>query len=221
MTTRGNGRGPSAVALLALLGILPGTAGAHPHAWIDLTVEVLFEDGKVGGLRETWSFDEYYSAFAMEGLGRPNQKRPSQQDLDAILHENMSNLRKHLYFTRVERREGKVSLSTATEMETHLDGKRLVMSFVVPFTMPVPVTAEGFDYRIFDPTYYVEMRHARKTDAVRLIGAPGGCSHRLEPPAPDEDTVNLAAALDRMQTAGDGLGALFAERVTVRCEPVR
>ena len=44
-----------------------------------------------------------------------------------------------------------------------------------------------------------------------LAGAKG------EPDCAADDRVGLAAALDRTQSAGDGLGKFFAERVKIRC----
>jgi ABC-type uncharacterized transport system substrate-binding protein len=44
------------------------------------------------------------------------------------------------------------------------------------------------------------------------------CSAEIVPPNPSFEAVSLASALDRTQTAADGLGALFAESVEVTCQ---
>lgn len=210
------------IAFIALLGILSAAvpvkrADAHPHAWIDVTVQVLFNDaGEVTGLRETWLFDEYYTAFAMEGLGRSGA-RPSQSDIDALLRENMNRLADYSYFTRVESDGATVAFASVTPMSSTLRGARLEMSFVLPFKEPVDMAGANFEYAIYDPTYYIEMLHAESSDAIRLAGAPTDCEHRLIEPTPTMEAVMLAQALDRTETASDGLGATFAERVKVRC----
>src|SRR3546814_16782979 len=83
---------PMAIAC-ALLGAFPAwPATAHPHAWIDVTVQVLFDgSGRVTGLREHWLFDESYTVFAMEGLGRTGEGRASQDEIDTRHGENRKN----------------------------------------------------------------------------------------------------------------------------------
>jgi ABC-type uncharacterized transport system substrate-binding protein len=220
MTKRKPWLWPTFAAALAgaLLAALPGRpASAHPHAWIDVAVEVLFDaSGKIAGLRENWLFDEFYTAFAMEGLGKDG-KAPSQQDIDTILAQNMRNLKDYRYFTKVEHDGREVAFTPPTEMSSRLNGARLEMSFVVPFDLPLTLGGKPVTYAVFDPTYYIEMLHAEAKEAIRLKAAPAGCSFRLIKASPSLDTVAFAAALDRTQSAGDGLGALFAERVEVRC----
>ena len=211
---------PALAALLAgaLLAALPARpTAAHPHAWIDVSVEVLFDaKGNVTGLRELWLFDEFYTAFAMEGLGKDGAA-PSQHDIDAILARNMQNLKDYKYFTKVEHDGREIAFMPPTEMSSRLNGTRLEMSFVVPFDLPLALGGKPATYAVFDPSYYIEMLHAEANDAIRLKAAPAGCGFRLLKASPSLDTVAFAASLDRTQSAGDGLGALFAERVELRC----
>lgn len=214
-------RPPSLPALAALLPLLAAApASAHPHAFIDLQVEVVFDaDGKLSGLRETWLFDEFYTAFAIEGLPRDRDGRPAQAKLDAISAENLKNLKDYSYFTRIEAAGKRIGVAKATDARTRLVDKRLEMSFVLPLAQPLAVGAAPVTYSIYDPTYYTEMLHAEAADAVRLRNAPAGCRHAVVPPAPPAETVGLARAMDRTQSAGDGLGAFFAETVELRCGP--
>lgn len=180
-------------------------------------MRVLFNPaGQATGLRETWLFDEYYTAFAMEGLGKTGAK-PSQADIDALLHENMKNLADYTYFTKARKNGADIAFRPVTEMSSTMRRQRLEMTFVVVFQSPVDLHGASLEYAIYDPTYYIEMLHADTAGAIRLDGAPAACTHRLIAPAPSIETIMLAQALDRTQTAGDGLGALFAERVEVRC----
>ncbi|MDA0676115.1 MAG: DUF1007 family protein [Proteobacteria bacterium] len=204
--------------ILAALALLPaGRVFAHPHAWITVKVEVRFDQaGAITGLREIWLFDEAYTAFAVEGLGRAG-KGPSAAQLAELLAVNMTNLEEYDFFTRVKSNGAPVKIGKATDASSRLRGSRLEMSFSVTFVEPVPVDAGAFSYAIFDPTYYIEMLHAEAGDAITLIGAPAGCKPRIDNPAPNPDTVSLAYALDATQSAGDTLGEAFAEWVTIQC----
>ncbi|MBE0529955.1 MAG: DUF1007 family protein [Rhodospirillales bacterium] len=207
------------MVLSTLLAVVPmGSAHAHPHAWIDVSVQILFNGaGKATGLRERWVFDEYYTAYAVGGLGKNSDTKAVQSKIDAILHDNMKNLEEYAYFTEVEHKGKGVDFAPITEMSSTLLGGRLEMTFVVPFKADLDLSDSPLTYSIFDPTYYIEMLHADSPEAIRLQASPAGCTYRLIKPNPTFEAVGLAAALDRTQTASDGLGAIFAERVDVQC----
>ncbi|MDF1585781.1 DUF1007 family protein [Marinimicrococcus flavescens] len=212
---------PLAAALIAacLCVVAAPPARAHPHGWIDVTVSVLFDrSGKACGLRQHWLFDEFYSTFATEGLAPSGEEQALQDGIDALMRENMTNLAEFGYFTRVVRAGADVTFGPVAEMAASMHGQRLGMSFVLPFSAPLDLAAAPLTYAIFDPTYYIEMLHAETKGAISLEDAPPGCTFAMETPNPDADWVALASSLDRNQSAGDGLGAVFAEKVTVACE---
>ncbi len=52
-----------------VLAFAPAAALAHPHEWVDVASEVLFDaHGRIAAIRHHWRFDEAFSAFALQGL---------------------------------------------------------------------------------------------------------------------------------------------------------
>lgn len=206
-----------AAAILAVTATA-GPAAAHPHGWIDVRVELQFDAaGALVSLRESWLFDELYTAYATEGMDGDGDGRPDPAQLTALLEINLANLAEYDFFTRATLDGREVAFAPPQAAVSAMRGERLEMRFLLPLAEPVEIGSAAFAYRVYDPTYYVEMLHAEQEDAVRLLAAPPGCLWRLEPANPSLETVSLAAALDRNESAGDGLGALFAETVTVTC----
>lgn len=197
------------MALAAALGwLIPGAARAHPHAWIDIAVEVLFDSaGRVAALRQTWAFDEFYTADTV-GKGDPRK-------IDAVVNKIIGNLRGWGYFTKVRGPDGKPVAVLVDGATGAMEAKRLTMRFVTALTQPL---AAPLSYAVFDPTYFIEMLHQDRADAVRLVDAPAGCHVQLHHPKPDGKMVAMAQALDRSQSGGDGLGMQFAETVDIRCD---
>lgn len=199
--------------LLAALFFLAnlGSARAHPHGWIDLRVTVIFNDaGEVTGLRQSWLFDEGYSAFVTDGDSSP-------EALLAVSRENMENLRDFDYFTLVKSGGGKVGYHAVTDLKARLVDKRLETSFVLHLDRPVSPALHGLTYAVFDPTYYIEMLHMKTDDAIRLDNAPAGCSHSVKQPEPPTDLIAAMAALGKDESAGTEVGIDFAQQVTVTC----
>ena len=203
--------------IVAALLLVSVRAEAHPHAWIDLSVRVIFgADGRVAALRQTWLFDDFYSLYVLDGAEEKGAM-PSQEGLDALMVSNMKNLADYKYFTQLSSGETPLSFGDPTNMATRMNGKRLEMTFELPLTAPVHADDIAFTYAIFDPTYYIEMLHAKADDAVALIGAPDGCKATINEPNPDPDQIILAASLAQEDTSGGEIGRFFAQDVRVTC----
>ncbi|MEH6476880.1 MAG: DUF1007 family protein [Sneathiella sp.] len=193
-------------------------AYAHPHAWADVVIEILFDGaGRVTGLRQTWLFDDFYSAYAVEGMDGNGDGKPDQEKLDGILRVNMENLKESDYFMRAWQGEKILKLQPVIEMSTRMAEGRLEMTFVTTFSKPVSQPGDQFSYSIFDPTFYIEMLHSETEKPVRLVGAPEGCDYALLQPNPDPNAVAQAAMLGASERGETGLGLFFAERVSLTC----
>ena len=58
--------GVATAAVFWLACALP--AVAHPHVWVTVETTVLFEQGSISGFRHKWTFDEFYTSMAVQGL---------------------------------------------------------------------------------------------------------------------------------------------------------
>lgn len=202
-----------ALTLAAVLCLSGTTANGHPHGWIDLESTLLVDaDGQVTGLRLGWSFDPVYTAFVLDGV---KPERVAQADLDALASENLGNLEAYDYFTEIEYDGHRQPLGPVREFQTALKGDQLWLQFEVPLAQPVALRGHDLHYAVYDPTYYIEIRHGSARSAT--VAGPGNCTARLIEPQPPLAAIALASGLDRTQSGGDGLGRMFAEWVTVTC----
>lgn len=188
-------------------------AHAHPHAWIDMETALIFDDqGRVTGLRVGWLFDDFYSAFSLDGI------EATQQKLNELAEINLGNLKEYKYFTDIKIDGVRQKHGDVSEYNTELIGNRLWLDFVVPLLEPVDPMTHEIVYSVYDPTYYVEILHATEGDPIRFEGAANAaCGYAMKNPEPPEDIALLAAALDKTETAGDAIGTYFAERVVLSC----
>lgn len=215
------------LALLFCAGLLPlaRQGQAHPHSWIDLETELVFDDqGRLTTLRQIWLFDEYYTAWALEGFDTDNDGKPDPALLKELLEENLHNLEEYHYFTRLQRDGKDLDSNKVVESSSRMQGDRLRMQFDLPLKTPIDLSGTAtadksrFVYAVYDPTYYIEILHADKAGPVKLVNPPSpDCKAAIRKPNPNAATVSLAFAMDKSETAGDGLGQHFAEKVTVTC----
>ncbi len=206
------------LCLVFLFLCLPSDAHAHPHEWIDVRSKVVFSGGKITAIEERWTFDPYYTALSLEDFDANHNKTFEPDELMALAKGNLGNLAEFSYFTYVERDGKKVLLTGTRDVKTYLAQGRIVLDFTVIVDRPLDPRHEKISYRIYDPSYYISMRHEDAADAVSMTGGATDCTHTLVAPTPDAAWALLAKSLDKNATAPDNLGQYFAERVTLRCK---
>lgn len=205
-------------ALIALYGALsPLTAHAHPHAWIDLKSTVIFDaEGRITALTQEWSFDEFYSAFVMEGINADDPEL--NKVLQEVTRSNLENLREFDYFTLVRTDGQKVDLADVTDFDGGTRDRRYWMRFTIPFKAALDPRAHDVSFAVFDPTYYIEILYA-PNDPLSLTGTgASGCRANIIAPTPNMDVIGLAAGLDATESAGNALGENFADKVMMICQ---
>lgn len=191
---------------------------AHPHASITLETSLQVDaDGKASRLHQVWTFDALYTAFVLEGVA----KTPAlaAQVVREVAEENLRNLGEYAYFTEIRLGGAKIVTEPATDLTTALvespNGARLQMAFTLPFEKPLDLSDAALVYAVFDPSFYIDMRHKVPSDA-RLEGG-NGCALEVHQSEPSQDIANLAAALDKEAEPIPTLGRHFAQFIEVAC----
>jgi len=87
------------VAAGCLAGMLAQPALAHPHIWVTVRSTVLYENGAIVGFRHAWTFDEYYTAMAIDGLDTNKDGVYSREELAELATVNVEALKEFSYFT--------------------------------------------------------------------------------------------------------------------------
>ena len=199
-----------------LLGAAP--AAAHPHVWVTAHEDVIFQpDGKVGGIRNSWIFDDMYSAFAVQGLAKDGQLATKEQ-LAPLAKTNVESLAEFGYFTFAKNAGEKIEFGAPQDysLEERPD-KLVVLTFTMPLKEPFHPGA-AFTFSVYDPTFFVDFSLA-KTDAVHLVSAPKGCSIGVlgASPLDDRDRQQLKDAFNENFSPGSTFAMKLADRVLVAC----
>lgn len=192
------------------------SAHAHPHGWIDIQTRLLLDDvGRLTAIEQAWLFDELYSAFILEEFDQEGIS--VEQGLLELAQADIAALREYDYFTTIEVDGVARPLGTVELFSNGVAAERIWLKFELPLAEPLALAAGSLRYAVYDPTYFIEIAHAGEP-GVSFAG-PGAeaCTAELVPPAPPSEIVSFAAALDRTESGGDGLGGYFAEWVVVEC----
>lgn len=222
MSGRGKVKTTIAAAFIALaaLCLSAPSATAHPHVWIDMRSELVFDDeGRIEAVGIVWIFDEFYSAFAVEGAARTD-KGYDEEWLAGLAEINLQNLAEWDYFTELTFGGEAAPLGAALDGKSAWDDEtgRLSLSFRVPLETPqLPAAAHPAKLRIYDPSYYISIDY-EKSDPVRMTGkVPEGCTLKRE--TPNVENVWIGLPETAFTDPNSRLGANFATIVTVTCPP--
>jgi nickel/cobalt transporter (NicO) family protein len=181
--TRNNFKKLGAGCLVALMASA-GPALAHPHVWIDAAGEVLFEDGAIVGMRHHWTFDEYFSAWAIQGLDADGDGDLTPEELQPLAEENIEGLDFYSYYTFAdpEGLDGHAAVAGAGDPSMVYEDGRVTLTFSMQFAEPQTVGGI-YDIEVGDPEYYAAFTFP-EDDSVTLEGAPEQCSVVSKEPQP-------------------------------------
>jgi ABC-type uncharacterized transport system substrate-binding protein len=203
------------VALIAALLTFAGPASAHPHVWVAVETTLLYERGAFTGFRHKWTFDEFYSAMAVEGLDTDKDGKFSREELAELAKVNVTSLKDFGYFTFPQLAGQALKLGEPRDYWLeHKDGV-LSLHFVLPLATPVLAEAKGLAFGVYDPSFFIAFDLAKVAQPLRLgEGAPKACSLKIG--APERDPRD-ASALGEQLSAIAGFGVSVARTASVEC----
>jgi ABC-type uncharacterized transport system substrate-binding protein len=211
---------PIAAILAALLTGAPVAARAHPHVWVTVQTEVLYGSRhEIIGLRHKWTFDEMYTAFAVQGLDKNGDGKYSRKELQPLAEVNIATLADYGFFTFP--RLGKKLLKRKKAADYWLDYANgvLTLRLTLPFVEPVSADkAKDFSFGVYDPTFYVDFSYPAKAPVRLAKGAPAGCSPKVTPPKSETTKqVSLGEAFYATLDSQSDFGAQFAPVMSIEC----
>ncbi len=202
-------------SMIALIGLPLGSASAHPHVYVTAKAEVLYEHGQITSIQHHWTFDEFYTAMAIQGLDTNNDGIYSREELAELAKVNMDGLKEFDFFTAATLGEKKVAFAAPTDpWLEHKDGV-LTLHFKLPLASALSADAIGFQFAIYDPSFFIAFELA-KGDAVTLANAPAGCKITVGEMAASADEKTLAGAMSQ-QLGGMGMGSGLTKSAAVTC----
>jgi ABC-type uncharacterized transport system substrate-binding protein len=211
----------AATLAAASLAAMSPPAAAHPHVWVNVETTVLYDAGKVAGFKHRWTFDDMYTAMAVQGLDKNGDNVYSREELAELAQVNIDGLKDFDFFTYARIKETPVKLAPPKDYWLeHKDGV-LSLNFTLPIAEPVHAETEGFEFAVYDQTFFIAFDLAKENPIRLSEGAPAGCSAVVGNADKDlADLQKLNDAFGGQMTAGnanEGSGLGYASTVHLSC----
>ncbi|ODA66234.1 hypothetical protein A7A08_02881 [Methyloligella halotolerans] len=206
-----------AAAMLCAL-MLPTAASAHPHVWASVQSELVFDkDGKLEAIRHRWTFDQFYSAMAIQGLDTDGDGKYSAEELKPLAEINVQSLNEYDYFTFVSLKGDAVPLSDPIDYWVEEKDGIVVLNFTLPLKAALAAGSEEVKVEVYDPTFFVAFSFADE-DPLKMAGAPTGCEANLKTPLTDPDSEALTEAFFSQLGPDSNVGSQFAQSAVLSCK---
>lgn len=213
-----------AIALaLCAAGLSGSRAAAHPHVWATVRSEVVFgPDHKITGIKHAWTFDEFYTAMAVQGLDTNGDGIYSKEELQPLAKVNVDSLKEFDYFTFVHfvGEDKPLPLKPPVDYWTDYDKNVLTLHFTLPLATPLDPKGKDIAIDVYDPSFFVAFGFATE-QPVKVAGTlPPGCKVDIEKPDPQaaEDAKALTEAFFSQLGPNSNFGSQFAQTVDVTCK---
>lgn len=204
---------------LAAIGLLLGVAPAcaHPHVWVVARSEIVFDAGrKLAGIRQTWTFDEAYSAYMTINLDSKHDGVPDPDKLAELAKTNLTSIAEFGFFTQAKANGREVVFGPPEAPVQTFANRRLTLSFLLPLKTPI-APPKVMVMSVDDPSFFVAFSFPAGEEAVRFAGSPTGCALNLNRAAQVAEEGKQIVADDVAATAAPGIGADYTSRVIVAC----
>ncbi|MGJ8528035.1 DUF1007 family protein [Maritalea sp.] len=211
------------LVIVLMAAAMTDRANAHPHIFIDAQVVVAFNDqGEVSGLRQAWTFDALYSAWAIQGLDQNEDGQVSSDELQELADDNMLGLKDFNYYSVVGLAGGAdQEFKTGRDARMEYDGTNLKLAFVVDLVSPLAPSGD-IEIEVADPEYYSAFQFA-EGDAVFFDNAPSTCVADVNGPKQIDPAIEeqlFALGTDVLELPGALAQAVkdLSNVIIVRCD---
>ncbi|NWH09663.1 MAG: DUF1007 family protein [Alphaproteobacteria bacterium] len=213
-------RAAAGIAAMAALfvSVASTDAEAHPHVWIEINATLVLDgNGAVTAVSTDWTFDEFYSAWAIDGLDTNKNGTYEPEELKVLAIDNVTNLKAYSYFTYARTGETDVTFGDVTEYSMSYSGTQLTLHMTLPFTAAIDARMTPLSVAIYDPTFYIAMQFPEGAKAGVSGTVPPGCESAIVLP---DATASGVMVPDNMMTLPEyrNYGARFAEKIEMRCK---
>ncbi|MDQ0470649.1 DUF1007 family protein [Labrys wisconsinensis] len=203
---------------LMLIG-LATAANAHPHVFVTSRTEIVYQtDGRLAGVRQIWTFDDMFSAFATQGLDANGDGKLTREELQPLAQTNVDSLKDFQYFTFAKLGGKQLLFKPPQDYWLDFTDKLLTLHFYLPLSSPQTQGKKPLSVEVYDPTYYVDFEMADK-DPASISGGPACALNVVRPQQLTADQQAQALALDQadFSAANPTFGAQFANHILVNC----
>lgn len=163
-----NSRNFFLASLIAITLVFPFAlpVHAHPHVFIDNSVNFVFDDKGLAGIRLEWVFDDMFgSGFIMDYDTNADGKL-SPEEVALIKHDAFDHLRDYHYFTRIFIGPDEFKVKYIKDFDARIEDGRLIYAFTIPCHVSALSSPKKLSVMVYDDEYYTAITTSKKASTT-------------------------------------------------------
>jgi ABC-type uncharacterized transport system substrate-binding protein len=201
----------------AIAALLPATAFAHPHIFIDAEFEaVAAADGSLSELRNIWKFDEVFSSSVLLDFDKNENMKLDKSELTAVGKTVRNSLEQYKYYTNVSVNGKAVAMAKPDSIQADYKDGALILTFSIKPLQKTMLEGTAI-FGIYDPTLYTAVDFATDADMATSGAGFSRCSRKVVRPNPDQIIAQNQASLTSL-FFNDPMGTNYSQLVATRLE---
>ena len=206
---------------VAAWGSIISGADAHPHVWATVRSEIQLGEGqRITAIRHAWTFDEFYTAMAIEGLDANNDGVYSKDELAPLAQINVESLKEFDYFTFVHY-EGEVDknlkLRPPVDYWVDYDNTLLTLHFTLRLDEPANTLSKTVQVEVYDPSFFIAFGFAKERPILLTGSDTKRCKAEVPGTETSVDTETLTESFFSQLGPNSNFGSQFAQTVVIAC----
>ncbi len=150
---------------------------AHPHVWIETSLDLLVENKKITAINVKWVYDEFYSSAAFFESDIDGNNVISPEENLKFLDRTYEELKKNNFFTYLKLNKTQLSGFEIKNFDARFKDEILTVSFTILVTEPVDPAGKEFTASFYDKTYFIEI-YFQENNPVSFQKTES-CKHKL------------------------------------------
>lgn len=143
--------------LIAVLMIIsPILVFAHPHVFILNTMDIIFDDNGLTGIKLYWKFDAMFSAVLFTDFDLNGDKKFSKSEIDNIKKESLSSIAEYDYFSYITINGKSYKINSVRDFNVTVSNDVITYMFFIPCKVKSSTTINEVIIAVYDESYFID-----------------------------------------------------------------
>ncbi len=140
--------------MFGVLFLVTASCVAHPHVFIENSLDLIFDADGFAGIRAQWRFDEFFTSMIMADHDKNRNHELEDDEIQAVKKGAFDNLAAFQYFTFIRINGDPFKPAYIREFIAYLKDNRLVYKFLIPCHVTKGDRFKVIRISQYDPSYY-------------------------------------------------------------------
>lgn len=145
------------ILAIFLFLLLSSKTSAHPHVWIENSLEFLMENKKISAINVKWAYDEFYSSATQFESDINDDKSLDTEEKLKLLDKTYEEFKKNNFFAHIKLNKQELDDFEVKNFNAGFKNEILITEFTIIPPKPIDPYKNTLTASFYDKTYFIEI----------------------------------------------------------------